>query len=35
VPSLVETDIARLRRIVDVNVMGALLCAVKRRAVSP
>jgi NAD(P)-dependent dehydrogenase (short-subunit alcohol dehydrogenase family) len=37
VPSLVETDIARLRRIVDVNVMGALLCAreaARRLAVS-
>ena len=34
---LVETDIARLRRIVDVNVMGALLCAreaARRLAVS-
>ena len=36
-PSLVETDIARLRRMVDVNVMGALLCAreaARRLAVS-
>src|SRR5262245_29235232 len=35
--TLVEMDVARLRRIVDVNVMGALLCAreaARRLAVS-